>query len=60
VKVIDEITKHEMGPLVNYLRITGLKVGSQLQESWTGMETDRPLSRMGKQQYLQIIGSSVF
>ena len=27
VKVIDEITKHEIGQIINYLKITGLKVG---------------------------------
>ena len=27
VKVIDKITKHEMGQIINYLKITGLKVG---------------------------------
>ena len=59
VKVIDETTKHEMGQIINYLKIKKYRaqgwVDSQLQQSRTGMETDRPLSRMDEQQYLQII-----
>lgn len=40
-KVIDRITDHELGQMLNYLRITGLKVGLILNFKHTRLEWKR-------------------
>jgi GxxExxY protein len=40
-KVVDKITDHERGQMLNYLRITGLKVGLIINFKNTKMQWDR-------------------
>ena len=41
IKTVDKITNHELGQMLNYLRITGLPVGLLLNFKYARLESKR-------------------